>query len=303
MRISVSITPIWREYGLTEAGIFEQLKQCGFDWIDYDFSVVNQETWSAAEPEKWASCLKRALSEAGLEPNLAHISGFNPLYDGERVVQAVRCAGALGVKKVVVPLGWAKDNARREYEEQNHEYLKRLLAVAGDIGVTLLIEHSGSWLEAQYAHHAIELIRMIEKLGQPPLLKVNLNIGKLGVAEIKPHSEIRLLGDRIANVDLSDNFGGMPLAVHREREDLGLAPMMGYIDYDRVMQGLKDAAYAGDFNLRMDMPRVFPKESLYCKDAPLRLMPIELTRRLHRWSLHIIQHMLKVYGFCGEEQK
>ena len=303
MRISASVTPIWREYGLSEAQIFEQLKQCGFDCIDYDFSLVNQEAWAAAQPERWAGSLRQALSEAGLVPVLAHVSGLNPLSDGKQVEQAVRCAGALGIQKAVVPLGWAKDNARRECEERNLAYLEGLLAVACEAGVTLLIEHSGSWLEAQYTHHAIELIRMMEKLGEPPLLKVNLNIGKLGVAEIKPHNEIRLLGDRISNVDLSDNFGGMPLAVHPEREELGLAPMMGYIDFDRVMQGLKETAYGGDFNLRMNMPRVFPKESPYCEDAPLRLMPPEITRRLHRWSLHIIRHMLNVYGFEGEAQK
>lgn len=302
MKISASISPIWREYALTELEIFEQLKQCGFNCIGYDFSSANQEDWQDKDPDSWGKALRDKLSAIGLTPVVAHISGFNPRSGCSEVEQAVRCAGALGVGRAVVPLGWAEDNARREYEQFNLAYLKRLLSVASETGVTLLIEHSGSWLAPHYAHHAMELIRMTEKLGEPDLLKINLNIGKLGVAEIKPYNEICLLGNRIENVDLCDNFGGMPLAVHPEREALGLAPMMGYIDYDRVMQGLRAAAYAGGFNLRMNMPRVFPKLSPYHGDAPLRLMPLEITRRLHRWSFHIIRHMLSVYGFAGEAQ-
>jgi hypothetical protein len=105
-----------------------------------------------------------------------------------------------------------------------------------------------------------------------------------------------MLGELIRNVDLSDNFGGMPLAVHPEREALGLAPMMGYIDYDRVMQGLCDINYRGDFNLRIDMPRVFPKNSPYCGETPLGIMPLEITKRLQIWSRRVAEHMLRTYG-------
>ncbi len=303
MTISASISPIWREYGLTEPEIFEQLKQCRFDCADYEFSPANQTGWADSDPDAWAKRLKTRLDEIGIRPVSAHVSGFNPAEDYAKVEQAVRCAGALGVNNAVIPLGWTKDNARYEYEQNNLEYLKRLLAAASGSGVTLLIEHSGSWLGQHYTHHAIELIRMLEKLGEPERLKVSLNTGNLGVAEIKPYTEILLLGKRILNVDLSDNFGGMPLAVHPEREALGLAPMMGYIDFDRVMQGLKETAYSGGFNLRMNMPRVFPKSASRRADAPLRLMPPELTRRLHSWSLHIVEHMLDVYGFAGEALK
>lgn len=303
MKLSVSISPIFREYGLSELEIFALLRQCGFASVDYDFCPANQSDWLNCGASAWGKRLKGALSGIGVSPAVAHISGFNPLCDGAPVEQAVRCAGALGVKKVIIPLGWRENNARREYEQLNLAYLKRLLPIAAGDGVTLLIEHSGSWLGQHYTHHAIELIRLTEMLGEPENLKINLNIARLGVAEIKPYTEICLLGDRILNVDLADNFGGMPLAVHPEREELGLAPMMGYIDYDRVMQGLKEINYTGDFNLRMNMPRVFPKQSPYHESAPLRCMPLELTQRLHRWSLHIAEHMLRMYGFAGEVQK
>ena len=297
MNISTAISPIWREYGLSEAEIFLKLRGCGFERLDYDFCPSNASSWLNASAGEWAKRMLGALESAGIRVNLAHISGFDPFTQEALVTRAVTCAGALGIPNAVIPLGYTRNNTRQEYEARNSAYLRRLLHTAEEFNITLLIQHSGSWLEPHYTHHAIELERMMEKLDKPPLLKVSLNVGHMGVADIKPHAEIRLLGSDIKSVDLSDNFGGMPLAVHPERENLGLAPMMGYIDYDRVMQALKDTGYSGFFNLRMDMPRAFDKQSFHHRDSPLALMPAGITGRLHAWSLHIAEHMLKTYGF------
>ena len=74
---------------------------------------------------------------------------------------------------------------------------------------------------------------------------------------------------------------------------------MGYTNYDAVVQGLCDVGYDGFFNLRMDMPRVFDKESEYCQ-TKLAMMPQALTARLHTWSRHIAEHMLRSYDCLSE---
>jgi sugar phosphate isomerase/epimerase len=117
----------------------------------------------------------------------------------------------------------------------------------------------------------------------------------MGVAEVPPMEDIVLLGSAIRNVDASDNFGCMPLGVNPERENLGLAPMMGYIHYDEVMQGLCDVKYNGFMNLRMDMPRVFAKNSPHHEKARVAIMPQELTARLLVWSRHVMEYMLRTY--------
>ncbi len=296
MKLSAAAGPIWREYGLNETQIFTILAECGFAYADYDFCPANLNDWLSADPVIWGRQVRSSLSDAGIKPLLAHVSGFNPFSDERTVEKAIICAGELGAENLVIPLAYAPDNTRREYEDCNLRYLERMLSTAEKADVVLLIEHSGSWLLPHYTHHALELNRMMERLSRPERLKINLNVGHIGIAEIKPYTEIKLLGESIRSVDLSDNFGGMPLAVRPEREELGLAPMMGYIDYDRVMQGLSDVSYDGCFNLRMNMPRVFEKASPYHSQSPLRLMPSELTKRLYIWSRHIAEHMLASYG-------
>ena len=296
MKLSQAVSPILREYGLSEKEVYAVLRQCGSDTVDYDFGAFNAKDWLSRDAAEWGREKREMLESAGVRACVSHVTGFSHPDEATYIEKAVCCAGAIGADRLVVPLLYTENNTRREYEEFNLAYLERLLKAAREAGVTLLIEHAGSWLKPHYSHHAIELMHLIEKLGEPENLKVNLNVGHMGVAEIKPYTEIKMLGELIRNVDLSDNFGGMPLAVHPEREALGLAPMMGYIDYDRVMQGLCDINYRGDFNLRIDIPRVFPKNSPYCSETPLGIMPLEITKRLQIWSRRVAEHMLRTYG-------
>ena len=299
MKISTSIGQIWREYSLDETEIYAALKRCSFDCVDYDFDVSEKASWRNADAVQWGRDMRACMLDVGVEPVIAHISAKEPFKEAAAIAHAIRCAGSMGIKNAVIPLGARPDNSRAEYEQSNCEYLRGLLKVAEDADVALLIEHCGAWHIPHYTHNSMELIHMMEKLNMPSRLRANLNVAHLGVAELHPYPEISLLGPFIANVDAADNFGGMPLAVHPEREELGLAPMMGYIDYDRVMQGLKSINYDGVFNLRMDMPRVFEKYSPYRTDASLGIMPREFTERLYVFSRHLCEHMLATYGFAG----
>lgn len=299
MKLSTSISPIWRKYELEETQIYEAIKNCGFDHVGYDFCADNAQSWLNQNAGQWGQQMKNQLSDMGVATVVAHVCDVNP-FDGpesvEYVKQAVLCAGALGASNVVIPLGTRQNNSRREYELGNQQYIRQLLPAAEEANVTLLIEHCGAWHNTHYMHYAIEINRMMDKLGMPERLKANLNVGHIGVADIPPMEDIALLGDGIRNVDVSDNFGSMPLGNHPERENLGFAPMMGYINYDEVMQGLCDVKYDGFMNLRMNMPRVFEKNSPYVAEAKVPYMPQELTARLLVWSRHIMEHMLRTYG-------
>lgn len=299
MKLSASISPIWRRYGLNETEIYAAIQKCGFNYAGYDFCADNAAAWMNKDAKAWGREMKAQMTDVGAAPVIAHVCGVNP-FDGiqsiEYVKQAVLCAGALGTANVVIPLGWRANNQRREYEEGNQQYIRQMLRAAEEADVTLLIEHCGPWHNAHYMHYSIEINRMMDKLGMPERLKANVNVANMGVAEVPPMEDIVLLGSAIRNVDAADNFGCMPLGVNPERENLGLAPMMGYIHYDEVMQGLCDVKYDGFINLRMDMPRVFEKNSPYYEKARVAIMPQELTARLLVWSRHIMEHMLRIYG-------
>jgi len=281
---------------LEEIEIYQQFKECGFDYAGYDFIAANARNgWQSDNWQAWASDFRKKMDEIGVTPVIAHVTRVNP-FDGEEAVRqverAVQCASRMGIEQLVVPLGMTANNTRRQYETGNQGYLRRVLRAAEDENMTLLIEHAGGWHMPNYMHYAMELNRMMEKLGMPEKLKVNLSIANMGMTDMNPYPDIRVLGSAIQNVDASDNFGSMALAVAPERENLGFAPLMGYIDYDQVMQGLCDVGYSGFFNLRLNMPRVFEKPS---KDAPLAIMPQHLTKRLLAWSRRVTESVLKAY--------
>ena len=300
MRISVSISPIWRKYNLSEPEIYRALKACGFDYADYDFCPENADNgWKTAAPKVWADNMKSRLADIGITLTSAHVSGINPAESEENraaVTQAVLCAAALGIENIVIPLGTAPNNSRAEYNRANIAYLSALLPIAEDAGVTLLLEHAGSHLLPHHTHYALELEYLLGKLNYPDRLKISLNTGHMCVADIQPYTEINILAPYIRHVDASDAFGSMPLAVHPERETLGFAPLMGYADFDAILQGLCEANYDGFFNLRMNMPRVFEKNSPHYERARIPFMPQALTERLYTWSLHAAQYMLSTYN-------
>ncbi len=300
MRISVSISPIWRKYDLSEQEIYRALKACGFDYASYDFCPENADNgWTSADPKHWADDMKSRLADTGITLSCAHVSGINP-FDStasrRAVLNAVRCAGALGIQNIVIPLGTTPNNSRAEYNRANIAYLCELLAIAEEADITLLLEHAGSHLLPHHTHYGMELEYLLRKMNYPERLKISMNTGNMCVADVQPYTEINLLAPYIRHVDASDNFGSMPLAVHPERETFGFAPLMGYADFDGILQGLREANYDGFFNLRMNMPRVFEKHSPHYEHARVPFMPQALTARLHTWSLHAAQYMLSTYN-------
>lgn len=301
MILSLGMSPIWKQYGLDETEGYKLWRACGFRYLDYEFSPDLQWGWQEDQGPDLAAGIREKLEEVGIEPVLSHVNVENPFADEkyeQMVHSAIACAGAMGIPKLVIPLGFRPGNTRKEYEERNLAYLSRVLQTAEEAGVMLLIEHAGSFAVPHYTHHAIELSRIIEKLDHHPNLKVSLNMGKMGLADIEPYTEIHLLGDLIQSVDLSDNFGSMDLAVEPERADLGLVPMMGYLNYDELMQGLKDIDYQGIMNLKLNFPHDFSRSNPY---GPVKLphMPLELTSALYRWAYKVAKYVLQTYD-CYE---
>ena len=108
MKLSASISPIWRRYGLSEIEIYAAIQRCGFNYVGYDFCADNAAFWMNRDAGVWGRDMKSQLTEVGAVPVVAHVCGVNP-FDGpesiEYVKQAVLCAGALGAANVVIKCG------------------------------------------------------------------------------------------------------------------------------------------------------------------------------------------------------
>lgn len=284
MRISTSIAPIWRALGLSEAEILTALKECGFDYLCTEF-----ECGKPHNTEELSALYK----DCGMSPVKARAISENPFAEADEIADIIRACGRMNIKKLVIPLGTAPDNTRKEYFSNNRAYLERLLPIAGENGVALMVEHAGNYQNLHHTHTGMELQSFAEFM--EGRVKVNVNIANAGMADITMYPDIRVLGENVLSVDCSDNFFAMPLGVSKGREDLGLAPLMGFLDFDEVFIALKEIGYDMEFNLRMNSPRVFDKTSPYVKEPRLAVMPLPLVKRHYQWAYSVTRHMLKTY--------
>ena len=285
MKLSTSVSPAWRNLNLSGEALLSRLRDCGFRYL-----CDEPEALPASEICAFADARRHMMKDAGMVP--VKVRAGRLLTANDPMIEY--CA-RLGARLLVVPLLSNESWSRAEAVAANAAYLRSLVPAARDNGVTLLIEHAGSFQKADYTHGAMELNALLERVDEPDWTAVNLNIGNIGLTDMDIYPEIRLLGQRIRAVDASDNFFGMALAAEKDREDLGLAPLMGFLDYDEVMRGLKEIGFDGAFNLRLNYPRVFPKHSPFVKEARLNRFPVELLEPFARWSRRVCEFMFAAY--------
>lgn len=289
MRLSFSVSPAWRVLNLSEYEILARHRECGFRYFcDEMDSPISQALSTAALSKEKLSIAQ----DAGVQPikvRVHHETELKALY------RAIEYTASLGVNKLVVPLITNEKWTRAEYTRANAEYLQSLSKAAKANGVGLLIEHVGDYQLPHYAHSSMELMNLLEKV-ETDNIAFNLNIANAGLTDLALYPEIHLLGTKILSVDASDHFFAMALGHDKERENLGLAPLMGFLDYDEIMRGLKEAASAEEFNIRLNYPRVFEKKSAFVPSPKLDRFPLPLLQQFTRWTLNVCKYMLATYA-------
>ena len=289
MKLSISMPSVYGVYDISLTEAYRALKSCGFQ----NTVIVEKmgETNLSAHVEA-ANC-------AGVTPVSAHIFA-NPFESEDAlayVENAVSRAADLGISSVVIPVGTETNIEHYDYLARNEAYLRGMLEIAERKNTKLLIENSGSYQVAHYLHHARAIRLLTDRLNHP-LLGVNLNVGNLGLAEAQPYPQIRLLGRLIQGVDLSDNFGAMPLAVHPERQDFQLLPQMGFIDFDQVFEALTEIGFTGTCNVTTHLPML--GKNVYPSTGRPKFSR-EMIDRLYTWAFHVMKTMLTSYGVYEEE--
>lgn len=283
MKLCMSVSPAWRALGLEDRALYQNLRDCGFDHLCGELNAPV----SAEEAEKLLSAMK----DAGITliKERASVTGK------EAVLPLIRSCALLHVTKLVIPLlsdgSWTRD----EYMETNAAYLNALSPAARDHGVTLLIEHAGDFQNAHYTHSTNELNHLLDLAGEKDVL-INLNVGAVGLTDADLYPEVRLTGSRLGSVDVNDNFFGMALGIDKQREDLALAPLMGFLDYDEVMRGLTEIGYDGEINLLLNYPRAVKKESRRVTERRFDVFPLPLLRQFTVWTANVTRFILTSYN-------
>lgn len=288
MKLCTSISPAWRALGLSDFELFSHLKDCGFSRICGEINAPMTD----AEIE----ALLAALKTSGVKL----IKERTKVMGREKLLSILESCRKLGVSKLVIPLLTDEHWKREDYMAANAAYLKSLIPAARENGVTLLIEHAGDYQNLHYTHGGMELNSLLDRVNEDGVL-FNLNVGNLGMTDLDLYPEVRLLRDRLGSVDMNDNFFGMALGFDKEREDLGFAPLMGFLDYDEVMRGLTEIGYDGEVNLLLNYPRAVKKESLHISERRFDVFPLPLLKQFTVWTANVTRFMLASYNATIEE--
>ena len=294
MKISISVPPVWRAQGLSEEELLKHLRSCGFRYFCEEFDT-SKEVGRGLAAER-----RSLLKNAGMTAVKARALCEDPYGNIDGLLRVIELCAEEGIRELVVPMGVKTDNSRWEYYADNKAYLARLLPAARENGVKLLIENCGSYQNCHYSHCGYELRDIMEYLGYPEGLGLNLNIANQGLIEVNPYSDTRVFGSALCSVDVSDNLFGMPMGIMKDRENLGLMPLTGYIEFDESFAALKELNYDGVYNLRMNSPRLFDKTSPHVTDSKLAVMPLPLLARHYALAYKSVRYMLETYGYHDE---
>lgn len=222
--------------------------------------------------------VKRAFAAHGLAITsvCAHANLLDPSsparYATNELMKAVRLAAGMGVRHVITTEGdpkttWGHALSHDQRVFITAEKLYEPLRLAGDVGVTLLLEPHGVLTDSIEGMHAI-----IDALGAPNHLGVNLDTGNSWLGGADPVAFARTFRDRIEHVHWKD----LPSAWEVQRGTVfgcGFGPIAlgeGAIDIAGVFDVLKDAT-----NLRYSTLEVGGEENMRKSYAYLKALGAE----------------------------
>ena len=284
----------------------------GFRHLDYNFYRVIYPG-SPFLGDRWLDEVEAAGREAerlGLDFVQAHSPNYNPFdpkadHDvGMRAtLRSIEACGRLGIRNIVVHSGIAADldypGGRDEYFRRNREFYSSLFPAMEKWSVNVLIENSAEKnMGGRYFFMTGEEMRDFADYMAHPLLHCNWDTGHANMRGTDQMADIIAMGGHLRALHVQDNLGTY---------DEHLAPFMGTLDIDAIMQGLKAIGYNGYFTFEADNMLLrsarWPharRESPSVAERRLSDPPVELKRKAIALLYEIGRTILSAYD-CFEE--
>ena len=283
----------------------------GFRHLDYSFYKVIHPG-SPFLGDRWLDEVEDAGREAarlGMDFVQAHSPNYNPLdpradHDTGMLatLRSIEACGRLGIPNIVVHPGIAADldypDGRDEYFRRNLVFFQSLFPAMETWNVNVLVENSAERnMGGRYFLMTGEEMRAFADLAGHPLLHCNWDTGHANMRGTDQKAEIVAMGDHLRGLHVQDNFGTF---------DEHMAPFMGTLDIDAVMQGLVAIGYKGYFTFEADNMLLVGRwphsrsESPSVMERRLALPPAELKRKAIALLYEIGRTILSAYD-CFEE--
>ncbi len=218
----------------------------GFRHLDFNFYRLNYDgsPFMADDWVKWISAASREAEKIGVDFIQAHSPKNDIFRDDPEIVikgniRAIEACGYLGIKKLVVHSGRNKElkgtENQKKYDETVKKLYESLYPAMEKHGVYVLAENYNSNAENICSYYTGEDLNSLMEQLNHPLMGVCWDIGHGNlICPNEQYENIMKLGSNLKAVHIQDNFG--------VRDD-HICPLLGTVDIDSVMRGLKDGGF------------------------------------------------------------
>lgn len=221
--------------------------KAGFDAVDYAFGNIPGSLWYTDKADDYAKDLLALAKENGIYYNQAHASCVfdwnnpNVIEDAVKptVIKDIQYAAKLGITHIIVhglshP---AVNHTTQERQEVNMAYFNYLKPYAKDCGIKIALENL-----KKVCTTPDEFERFMDILNDD-VFTACVDVGHSFYVGQDAAQIIRRLGhERVTALHVHDNQG---LADDHQ------IPGFGRIDWNHILEALKDINYSGDFNLEI----------------------------------------------------
>lgn len=233
----------------TDEERIKELYRAGFRNIDlsmYTFTPeceYMQEDWRAAVQK-----IKKVADDLGMRFVQAHSQGGNPLSDDPEHVEfllratlrSIEICEMLGIKNTVVHNGCKNGVSKEEWFVLNKRFYEKLFPTMERCGVNVLCENStkANMGERYFINTGKDMREFIEYVDHPQIHGC-WDTGHAN-CEGSQYDEIMAVGDELYAIHYNDNHGA---------KDEHVAPFIGTLNHDEVINALIDVSFKGFFTL------------------------------------------------------
>lgn len=258
MLLSTQTDVVFRR--MSEKDGIDIFARAGFDAIDFSMFPMSDDNspLNSVDVNEYAKNLRKMAEDAGLRFNQAHapFPGWRVGDDAyneklpPRVIRAIKIAGLLGAKAIVVhPI--AVPGGGEAQKEFNLNYYRGMEQVALDYGVKIALENMWGWdgrrnyIVPNVCSFGEDLADYYDELN-PEAFTVCLDLGHCGLVGDEADHAIKALGhNRLGALHVHDND---------YRNDTHTIPYaLGCkMNWNKITQALGEIDYTGDFTYEAD---------------------------------------------------
>ncbi|MBE7091596.1 MAG: sugar phosphate isomerase/epimerase [Clostridiales bacterium] len=302
MKLSVS-TCAFNGLAKEPDGFIYACEKSKFRNMDINLSFVSQNDDYQKDAEK----IIEASDKTKVKFTMAHAPfKFNPFFSDEHfniqvedVKKAIITADMLGIDRLTVHAGSSLCVDKQDLMHKNKAYYLKLLEYAEKYNIFIMVENISEKIRNRPfdVQTADDILWLKELVNYHPLLKACWDTGHANTLNLDQYSNIKKLEGMLMGIHLQDNNGD---------NDDHMIPLLGTVNFDEVIKGLKDINYSGPFNFEVHVfnngntwpnyRRPFTESSgaeklLFDPDDELRYLGVET---LHKVALYIAKkHDLK----------